>query len=448
MMNDIAVKLENVSKYYKLYASKKDRIKEVLHPGNKQYHQNFCALNNINLEIKAGETLGIMGMNGSGKSTLLKIISGILQPNSGTVKVNGKISALLELGSAFNPEFTGIDNIYFYGMLLGFKRHEMESKIDDILSFADIGVFIHQPIKTYSNGMKSRLGFSVAVHVDPDILILDEVLAVGDGLFKRKCFAKMEELFSRNKTVLFVSHSTNSVKSMCSRAIILDKGSLYLDGASSYVTSHYHKYILAKKNNGEDYSRYDESLDDDNSISDEIDSNKYKYINEIIKNADMGNIYIPEFVPESTVEMKNYEISLSDAKIETVDNKRVNLLVTDQKYIFKCKIKFNVDAEDVSVGASFKDVRGIKISSTSLKKMNKMIKRAATGDQYEVEWTFQCLLLEGIYFIDILITGEINNNRQVLCRVNDLNVFKVVENEQKKYGGMVTLLQEINVRNI
>jgi len=193
--SEIAISLKNVSKYYKLYNKPKDRLKEALSRSGKIYHKKFYATKNLDLEIKKGEILGIVGKNGSGKSTLLKLITGVLTPDEGSITVNGKISALLELGSGFNPEFTGMQNIFFYGTILGFSKEEMKEKLDDILAFADIGDFIQQPLKTYSSGMKSRLGFAVAVHIDPEILILDEVLAVGDILFRRKCYAKMEEFF-------------------------------------------------------------------------------------------------------------------------------------------------------------------------------------------------------------------------------------------------------------
>ena len=238
---EIAISIKNVSKYYKLYNNPKDRLKEALSRKGKLYHKKFYATKNLNLEIKKGEILGIVGKNGSGKSTLLKLITGVLVPDEGTVKINGKISALLELGSGFNPEFTGMQNIFFYGTILGFSKKEMESKIDDILAFADIGEFIDQPLKTYSSGMKSRLGFAVAVHIDPEILILDEVLAVGDVLFKRKCYAKMEEFFKGGKTIIYVSHDANSVNELCTRAVFLDAGTIILDSDAKTVTSYYQK---------------------------------------------------------------------------------------------------------------------------------------------------------------------------------------------------------------
>lgn len=221
---DIVISLKGISKKYNLYNNKLDRLKESLHPRRKQYHRDFYALKNINLEVKRGEVLGIIGKNGSGKSTLLKIISNILTPTSGIVEIKGKVVALLELGAGFNPEFSGMENIYFYCSLLGFDRKQTDEIVDEIIGFAELGDYINQPVKTYSSGMKARLGFAVSVNVDPDILILDEVLAVGDELFRRKCYARMESFFKGGKTILFVSHEANSINELCSRAILLDRG--------------------------------------------------------------------------------------------------------------------------------------------------------------------------------------------------------------------------------
>ena len=210
-MTEPVVSLDGVTKNYKLYSSPQDRLKEALHPFHKIYHNNFTALDRIDLTIDAGEILGIVGRNGSGKSTLLKIISRVLVPSEGELQTRGKLAALLELGAGFNPEFTGLQNISFYATILGLNDQEIALRHQDIIEFADIGEHLNQPIKTYSSGMRSRLAFAVAAHVDPDILILDEVLAVGDVLFRRKCFAVMERLFKSGKTIIYVSHDTNSI---------------------------------------------------------------------------------------------------------------------------------------------------------------------------------------------------------------------------------------------
>ena len=191
-------------------------MKESLHPLRKRYHRDFYALSGVSLQLIKG-IIGIIGKNGSGKSTLLKILTGVLTPTSGKVEVNGRVSALLELGAGFNPEFTGLENVFFNGSIMGYSRHEMDAKIDDILAFADIGDFIHQPVKMYSSGMFARLAFAVAINVDPDILIVDEALSVGDAAFQSKCFQKFQEFREKGKTILFVTHSVDLIIKYCSR---------------------------------------------------------------------------------------------------------------------------------------------------------------------------------------------------------------------------------------
>ena len=239
MNKDIAIKVENLSKVYKLYNAPIDRMKEALNPFKKSYHKEFYALNDVSFEIKKGETVGIIGKNGSGKSTLLKIITGVLTPTSGRVTVNGRISALLELGAGFNPEYTGMENIYFQGNLMGFEREEMEAKVQEILDFADIGDFIDQPVKNYSSGMFARLAFAVAINVEPEILIVDEALSVGDAKFQNKCLSRIKRMQESGLTILFVSHSTAQVNSICTSAIWLNNGVLMEQGDCFEVTSLY-----------------------------------------------------------------------------------------------------------------------------------------------------------------------------------------------------------------
>ena len=238
MNKSTVVKIQNVSKVYKLYDKPIDRMKEALHPFKKKYHKDFHALENISLELKRGEALGVIGRNGNGKSTLLKIIAGVLTPTNGHVTTKGKISAILELTSSLKPELTGMENIYFNLQISGFKKDEIDLKVKEIEEFAEIGEFIHQPVKNYSSGMKSRLGFGIATSVEPDILILDEVLAVGDFNFQQKCLAKINAM-REEMSVIFVSHSMNSVRLFCDRVIMLEKGKLVYDGEPDEVIEYY-----------------------------------------------------------------------------------------------------------------------------------------------------------------------------------------------------------------
>ena len=234
--DDVAISVRNLSKTYRLFGHPGDRIKQFFSLGLKQYHREFTALKDISFEIKKGETVGIIGRNGSGKSTLLQLICGILQPTSGSVEVNGRVSALLELGAGFNPEFTGRENVYFQGALLGFTQAQIEERFEDIAAFADIGEFIDQPVRTYSSGMFVRLAFAVAVHVDPDILVIDEALAVGDMLFQRKCFQRLATLTADPQRVLIlVSHDLRQISRVCARTLLLQEGGLLADGHSHKV---------------------------------------------------------------------------------------------------------------------------------------------------------------------------------------------------------------------
>ena len=239
--NSVAIRANQLSKVYKLYDRSIDRLKESLHPFRRIYHHDFHALKDVSFEIKRGETFGIIGKNGSGKSTLLKIIAGVLTPSGGNLEVKGKVSALLELGIGFNPEMTGRENIYFSGTIMGYSREEMDAKVDDILAFADIGDFIHQPMKTYSSGMFIRLAFAVATKVDPEILVIDEALAVGDIFFQSKCTLLMKKMIDSGVTLLYVSHDTSSVTNLCRRAIYLENGMVKTMGDAISVTDQYLK---------------------------------------------------------------------------------------------------------------------------------------------------------------------------------------------------------------
>lgn len=243
MSKEMAIKAENITKVYKLYGKPIDRLKESLSVRKKNYHRPFFALNDVSMEINRGEVVGIIGKNGSGKSTILKIITGVSSPTSGEVQVNGKVSALLELGAGFNLEYTGIENIYLNGMMMGFGREEMDAKLNSILEFADIGDFVYQPVKAYSSGMFARLAFSVAINVDPDILIVDEALAVGDLKFQIKCMEKFSEFRDKGKTILFVSHDINSIKRYCNRAIWINSGRIEAQGDTDLICDRYTDYL-------------------------------------------------------------------------------------------------------------------------------------------------------------------------------------------------------------
>ncbi len=246
-MNEVVISVRNLTKSYKIYDKPLDRLKESVLPTKKVYSREFNALDDVSFDVNKGDILGILGKNGSGKSTLLKIITGVLNPTSGSIVKQGRVSSILELGAGFNMEYTGIQNIFLNGTILGYTEAIIKSKLEDIVSFADIGEFIHQPVKTYSSGMFARLAFSVAINVDPDILIVDEALAVGDLDFQLKCMDKFNEFRDRGKTILYVSHDINSIKRYCNHCIWLRDGKLECVGGTDTVTDKYLDFLKRKE---------------------------------------------------------------------------------------------------------------------------------------------------------------------------------------------------------
>lgn len=278
-MPNTAIKVSHLTKVYKLYDKPIDRLKESLHPLKKKYHKDFYALNDVSFEIKKGETVGIIGKNGAGKSTLLKIITGVLTPSSGHVHVNGRIASLLELGAGFNPEYTGVENIYLQGTLMGYSKEEMEAKIDEILAFADIGDFVYQPVKSYSSGMFARLAFAVAINVEPDILIVDEALSVGDFAFQAKCFQKFQTFQKAGKTILFVSHSTQQIIQYCNKAMLIHGGNLikYSDDVKQTT---YDYEVLIRKHDNEKIEQKNQTIEEVFQQEFDFDTTPNKEVNE------------------------------------------------------------------------------------------------------------------------------------------------------------------------
>lgn len=245
-MDNNVINIQSLTKVYKIFKKPSDRVKEALSITKKRYSEDFFALKDVSFTVESGETIGIIGKNGAGKSTLLKILTGVLTPTSGEATINGKVAALLELGAGFNPEMTGLENIYLNGSIMGYSEEEMDKKVDAIIEFADIGDFIHQPVKMYSSGMFARLAFAVNANVEPEILIVDEALAVGDVFFQSKCFKKFSELRKKGTTILFVSHDIGSVKQLCSRVIWLESGTIKMMGNTDEVCDKYFNEEIEK----------------------------------------------------------------------------------------------------------------------------------------------------------------------------------------------------------
>lgn len=429
MKPDIAISIQNVSKCFKQYNHPGDRLKELLFK-KRSSGQEYWALREIDLEIFRGETLGIVGRNGSGKSTLLQIIAGTLTASSGTVKVNGRVSALLELGSGFNPEFTGRQNIFFNAMLLGLTRTEIKAKFDQIINFASIGKFLDRPVKTYSSGMFVRLAFAVAINLDPDILIIDEALAVGDEAFQRKCFAQIKEIQAQGKTILFVSHSGATVVDLCTKAILIDAGEILLSGLPKQVVAQYQKLIYAPP---EKVDKIRQSIrlnlnTASNNLANVLSSNVV-YSQTLDKSQ---AFYDPNLKPQSTVYYATRGAEIDRIFITDIYGKLVNVLVRGEEYVYHYTAKFNRSASQVRFGMLIKTMSGFELGGAASHAENEAIASIDAGTIVKVEFKFCCRLLPGVYFLNNGVVGIVDNTEGYIHRCIDAAMFRVQPEENMK----------------
>jgi lipopolysaccharide transport system ATP-binding protein len=379
VMSELAISLNNVSKCYKRYGRPVDRLKELLLPG-KSHAEKFWALRNINLEIAKGETLGIVGQNGSGKSTLLQIIAGTLQPTAGQVQVIGRVSALLELGSGFNPEFTGRQNVFFNGRILGLSREEIEAKFDDIAAFAEIGDFLDQPVKTYSSGMIVRLAFAVIANTEPQILIIDEALAVGDAKFQARTMKRIRELKERGVTILFVSHDAASVKMLCQRAVLLNRGTVIKTGSSNSVINHYIALLSSEQTEKEDEIASCVASDRD-LLDNEQDKKLHRHGNQLAV--------------------------INSVKITDQDNQEIKgKLETDSIFNIGVSVEAKVELSDLVIGFSIRNLMGVVIYGTNSSLINTKLPKLERGQQLTASFELPCFLNKGVYTITIGIHSE------------------------------------------
>lgn len=349
MSSDVAIRVSNLCKSYQIYNNPSDRLKQSLWR-RKQFYTEFKALSDVSFEVKRGETFGVIGRNGSGKSTLLQIICGTLSPTSGTVEVNGRVAALLELGAGFNPEFTGRENVYMNAAILGLSKEEIDARYDEIVAFADIGDFIDQPAKTYSSGMYVRLAFSVAMNVDPDILIVDEALAVGDAYFVHRCGLRFKEMQKRGVTILLVTHDASAVKRMCQNTIWLNDGAVEKAGDPSAVVDHYLAFLFKRPVvlSGE------EGADRDEESSIKI-------------NADHDAALIENEIPNIDRRIGNQACSIIGVGLYDINMNPLTSTANDSQVIFRMSIKNNTLAtgSKYSAGYIFRNFRGEDMASTN-----------------------------------------------------------------------------------
>ena len=343
-MSSSAIRINKLTKIYKLYDKPVDRLKETLNITKKKYHKDHYALQDISFEVKKGESVGIIGTNGSGKSTLLKIITGVLTPSFGEVKVEGRISALLELGAGFNMEYTGMENIYLNGTMMGYSKKDIDLKVDEIVNFADIGEFINQPVKTYSSGMFVRLAFAVAINIEPEILIVDEALSVGDVFFQAKCYKKFQEFRDSGKTIIFVSHDLSSIAKYCDKAILLNKGIFVEEGDPNKIIDIYKQILVnqfASEGQEEEFTAEEEISE---SISQEI------YENIIWKESMNLN--------SNKLEYGSKKAEIIDFGIFDEKGVLTNTISKNRKFRLKMKIKFNEKIQEPIFAFTIKDIKG------------------------------------------------------------------------------------------
>lgn len=401
------IEVKDITKIYKLYTNPFDRIKESLHPLKKSYHKDFYALNHVSFHINMGEAVGIIGKNGSGKSTLLKLITGVLSPTSGSIHVEGKISALLELGAGFNPDFSGLENIYLNGTMMGFSKEQMDSKLNDIIEFADIGDFLYQPVKTYSSGMFVRLAFAVAINVEPEILIVDEALSVGDIFFQAKCFKKFAEFKKQGKTILFVTHDMSSIMKYCDRVIVMDKGSIIEEGLPGPMIDVYKKILVDM------YSADDKGPSTASSIEDSSIGKWKEHLNTNSSFSEYGN--------------KRAEIM--DYGVFDHNNDITNVILKGDYFKIKMKIRFNEDLKDPIFAFSIKDARGTEITGTNTMLEAIDVSNAKAGTEVEVSFTQRNDLQGGDYLLSLGCTCYEGNDFVVFHRLYDIVNLHVISNK-------------------
>ena len=404
-MSDVVIKAEHLTKIYKIYERDIDRLKETFHPFHKRYSKDFYALHDVSFEIKRGENVGLVGKNGAGKSTLLKIITGVLTASGGTLEVNGRIASLLELGAGFNPDMTGVENIYMNGLLIGHSRAVMDSKVDEIIAFADIGEFINQPVKTYSSGMFARLAFAVNAFVEPDILIVDEALSVGDAFFQSKCMDKMRSMMEGGVTVLFVSHDTFAVKNLCERAFLMNAGKILMDASAKNVVETYRNMLLESRG--------------------EKTSEQTQRQNNLVENlrGEVGNNFTREKISAESLE-RGKDIFTKNATYQRIGDKRaifenvqlldlsgelVNEIIFGQEVILRMVVRFKKDVSCLSMGYHIRNSTGIDLIYTDSRfNDTKAIFDAHAGELYVIDWQFKVELHQGLYDIAAVISTPLD----------------------------------------
>ena len=414
-MGETTIQVDHVSKVYRLYEKPRDRIKEAFSLSRKVYYKEHYALQDISFSVCRGETVGIIGVNGAGKSTILKIITGVLNPTEGNVTVNGRISALLELGAGFNMEYTGIENVYLNGTMIGFSREEIDKKLDDILAFADIGDFVYQPVKTYSSGMFVRLAFAVAINIDPEILIVDEALSVGDAFFQVKCYHKFEEFKRQGRTILFVSHDLGSIQKYCDRVVLLDKGRKLAEGAPKDMIDLYKKVMVGLETpNAVAGAEAPKALGPEAAPGEPATD---------IPDGQLWRSYMEENTKCSAY--GNGAATILDYCVMDQKGRITNVLGANEAYTVRMKVQFHQRLSEPVFALTLRDKQGTDICGT-----NTMYEDFNTGEVKDrdirvISFTQQMNLKGGEYLLCLGCTGFNDGNFEVYHRLYDACLIRV-----------------------
>ncbi len=396
-----AIHVDHVTKLYKLYDRPFDRFKESLGLTKKKCHREHYALTDVSFSVQKGETIGIIGTNGAGKSTILKIITGVLNPTAGAVRVDGRISALLELGAGFNMEYSGIENIYLNGTMMGFSDEEIDAKLQGILDFADIGDFVHQPVKTYSSGMFVRLAFAVAINIDPEILIVDEALSVGDVFFQAKCYRKFEDFKREGKTILFVSHDLSSISKYCDRVVLLDHGTVAGNGSAKEMVDLY-KQLLVHQGPGAE-----------NAAAQKV-ANGSKHV----ENADDDWI-LPNGRNENVLEYGDRRAEMLGFQVLDATGLKTTTIEKGSSFTMKVRVRYNTDLEDPIFAFTIKDMRGTEITGTNTMYEKITVQPRKKGQTDVISYTQRADLQGGEYLISFGLTGYSGGEFVVYHRLYD-----------------------------
>jgi lipopolysaccharide transport system ATP-binding protein len=452
MSSDVIIEVSELAKIFPIYDKPHYRLMQMVLGSGRQWYREFSALKDVNFEIKRGETVGVVGRNGSGKSTLLQILCGTLAPSAGNVHVRGRVAALLELGAGFNPEFTGRENVFLNGTVLGLTRTQIAKKLDDILAFAEIGEFIDRPVKTYSSGMYVRLAFAVAIHVEPDLLVVDEALSVGDEAFQRKCYARIDKLRGDGCTVLFVSHSSGVVIELCDRAILLDRGEVLADGPPKTVISRYQRMLYAPHDRVDELRTLMklEYLESKEGKAGDLQqsSGGLGQVSVVARKTHDNEAYYDESLrSQSEIVYPSQGASIGDAHLETLDGRRVNVLNAGERYVYTYHAHFERGTPAVRFGMLIKSVTGIEIAGSASATAQGAIEWVDAGATFLVRFEFRCDLAGSTYFMNAGVLGRPNEEETYLDRRIDVLMFRVVSSSERLATGFVDLVDAVTVES-